>query len=184
MGWDISGIDADPDAVAAAVRSGLPVEEGMLTESTFPDGHFDAVTLTHVVEHLHDPVATLRQCYRILRPGGKLWIATPNLNSPGHSLFGENWRGLEPPRHLVLFTWHSLEQALLKAGFRSRVERIVSCNAPVVFSASVALATGRDPLTETLPLDRGLRLRALLSDLGSLVWKEASEFVMVLSEKE
>ena len=184
LGWDVYGIDPDPDAVAAARRSGLAIEQGALTDSTFPDGYFDAITLSHVIEHLHEPIATLRQCHRLLRPDGRLWIATPNLDAPGRGLFGESWRGLEPPRHLVIFTWRSLEQALREAGFRSRFERVVSCNAAVVFSASVALARGRDPYTESQPLERGLRLRALLADLGTLVRRESSEFIVVLGERE
>jgi len=46
-----------------------------------------------------------------------VWISRPNLDSRGHRIFGANWRGLEPPRHLVLFTAASLTSALSRAGF-------------------------------------------------------------------
>ena len=61
------------------------------------------MTLNHVVEHLHDPAGVLRRIAAILRPGGTLWIATPNLHALGHRRYGPDWLALDPPRHLVLF---------------------------------------------------------------------------------
>jgi hypothetical protein len=63
-------------------------------------------------------VRTLRTCGEILRDDGVLWIATPNLASTGHARYRRDWRGLEPPRHLVLFTPSALVHALERAGFR------------------------------------------------------------------
>jgi hypothetical protein len=60
----------------------------------------------------------LRECARLLKPGGTFWLATPNMDAPGHKKFGPHWRGLEPPRHLILFTADALIQAMTEAGFR------------------------------------------------------------------
>lgn len=116
-GWDAAGIEPDPKAVAAGREAGLPIEQGGFPRTRFDDRSFQAVTLSHVMEHLHDPIDALKEVHRILQTGGKIWIATPNFRSPLHRAFGRAWRGLEPPRHLVIFNRRSLGQALRKAGF-------------------------------------------------------------------
>lgn len=116
-GWQVKGIDFDPQAVAAARQLGLDVDLGGLDILTEQQDAYDAITLSHVIEHIFDPADALKQCFRLLRSGGMLWIETPNLDSTGHSRYGRNWRGLEPPRHLVLFTWSSLKSLLERAGF-------------------------------------------------------------------
>jgi SAM-dependent methyltransferase len=72
--------------------------------------------MSHVIEHLHDPVATLKACARLLAREGLMYIATPNLDARGHAIFGPHWIGIDAPRHLVLFTWDSLEEAARAAG--------------------------------------------------------------------
>jgi 2-polyprenyl-3-methyl-5-hydroxy-6-metoxy-1,4-benzoquinol methylase len=116
-GWDAQGLETDARAVARAREHGLDVREGALEDGVYPPSSFDAVTLSHVLEHLPDPVGTLRTCRRILRDDGVLWLATPNLASEGHARYGRAWRGLEPPRHLVLFTPSALVRAVEQAGF-------------------------------------------------------------------
>jgi len=117
-GWSAQGLETDARAVARAREHGLDVREGALEDGVYPARSFDAVTLSHVLEHLYDPVGTLRTCREILRDDGSLWIATPNLASHGHARYGRSWRGLEPPRHLVLFTPSALARALERAHFR------------------------------------------------------------------
>lgn len=117
LGWAVAGVDFDPAAVAAARRAGLDVNCGSLEAQQYPAAAFDAVALSHVVEHLPDPVATLQECARILKPGGRLLLFTPNTASLGHRLFREDWRGLEPPRHLFLFSAGSMDRLLRQAGF-------------------------------------------------------------------
>ena len=82
---------------------------------------FDAVVLDNVLEHVPDPVATLRRAWSLVRAAGRLIVLTPNAASYGHARFGARWRGLEPPRHLVLFTPISFAAAALRAGVPSRV---------------------------------------------------------------
>jgi ubiquinone/menaquinone biosynthesis C-methylase UbiE len=103
--------------VAAAVSKGLPVREGSLPETGLPQESFAVVTLSQVIEHLHNPMAALAEIFRVLKPGGFFWLATPNMDAPGHIQFGPDWRGLEPPRHLVLFSAKALALALERVGF-------------------------------------------------------------------
>jgi SAM-dependent methyltransferase len=73
--------------------------------------------MSHLIEHVYDPGALLEECYRILKPGGRVVIVTPNTQSVGHRMFGKYWRGLEPPRHIYLFSIASLKRLGSKAGF-------------------------------------------------------------------
>jgi len=123
FGWQVAGNDFDRQAVHAAGEKGLQVNLGSLEDQHLPDNSFDAITLHHVIEHLPDPIQTLKECFRILRPGGKLILFTPNCESLSHSLFKSDWRGLEPPRHLHIFSLGSMAQLLLKAGFKDQSVR-------------------------------------------------------------
>ncbi|HZW37258.1 MAG: class I SAM-dependent methyltransferase [Deltaproteobacteria bacterium] len=117
-GWSGTGVDTDPEAVEnARTRHGLTVYLGRLEDLRFPGESFDAVTMKHVIEHVHEPVALVRESLRILKPGGRLVLVTPNVNGIGHRWFGENWRGLEPPRHLHLFSPGALKRCAVQAGF-------------------------------------------------------------------
>ena len=115
-GWTVVGVEPDPVAAAAARRNGIDVRDGMLADAAFTDDAFDAIVLSHVIEHVHDPIALLRECSRVLRPGGTLVMMTPNLTSVGHQRFGADWRGLEPPRHLHIFSVDSLAACARSAG--------------------------------------------------------------------
>jgi 2-polyprenyl-3-methyl-5-hydroxy-6-metoxy-1,4-benzoquinol methylase len=118
LGWDAEGQEVDPNAASEARNvSGVPVHLGPLEEVGFPDASFDVVTGSHVIEHAYDPVSLLKECRRILRPEGILVITTPNGESYGHGRFRASWRGLEPPRHLHLFSRQTLLQTAVQAGF-------------------------------------------------------------------
>lgn len=118
MGWQVQGLDLDPAATTVASARGLTVHVGSLEGQCFSGQCFDAVVSSHVIEHVHDPVALLRESGRILKPGGRIVVVTPNTASWGRRLFGASWRGLEPPRHLHLFDAVSLRQAAEQAGLR------------------------------------------------------------------
>ena len=117
LGWTVSGIDFDAEAVRVARDRGLDVSCGTIPGTWFPTEAFDAVTMNHVIEHVPHPIELLEECNRILKPGGKVVLTTPNSSCWGHKLFEEHWRGLEPPRHLHVFCPSSIEQTLRRAGF-------------------------------------------------------------------
>ena len=117
LGWTVSGIDFDEKAVENAKARGLDVSCGTIPGIWFPPETFDVVIMNHVIEHVPDPIELLKECNRILKPGGKVVLTTPNSSCWGHKFFKKYWRGLEPPRHLHVFGPSSIEQTLLRAGF-------------------------------------------------------------------
>ena len=142
-GWQVEGQEVDPQAAARARASGLTVHVGPLEALALPGQQFDAVTLNHVVEHLPNPASTLRECCRLVRQGGQLVAITPNARSLGHEVFGGSWRGLEPPRHLHVFTPRALARLARSAGF-SRVDvETTGANAYTFGAASAAIAGSR-----------------------------------------
>ncbi len=146
-GWTVEGTEVDSAAVEHATgKNGLTVHTGTLEDAALPAESFDAVTMIHVIEHIHDPISVLRACRRLLKPSGRLVAVTPNLDGVGHERFGRNWRGLEPPRHLHLFTRRTLQECAARAGFRSAETWCVPGYADAILQSSIDIeerATGK-----------------------------------------
>ncbi len=140
LGWAVEGVEIDPIAcIHARNVNGLTVQEGTLESRIYPDDSFDAITMNHVIEHVFDPVGTLKECFRILKPGGRVVVITPNAASWGHHEFQENWRGLEPPRHIHIFSPKSMNKTAEVAGFKLIEVRTTPANADVIIKASLYL---------------------------------------------
>lgn len=138
LGWEVMGVEPDSEAVRIAKeRFGLDVFQGTLEEAKFPDNSFDAITMNHVIEHVPDPIGLLAECRRVLKPGGKLVMVTPNIQSLGRRLFDEYWRGWEVPRHLVLFSPKSaLRVCVERAGLKVRSLWTPAKGARFIYAAS------------------------------------------------
>ncbi len=116
--WEPFGVEWNEyPARIACERYGLNVKVGTLEQAAFADEFFDVVTLWDVMEHFHNPVASLREIHRVLKADGLLIIRLPNANSRDAKLFGCCWAGWDPPRHLYVFTPSTLKTLLRNAGF-------------------------------------------------------------------
>lgn len=124
---ELHGVDLIPASVDAARAKGFRAEVVDLNRDRLPfaDGHFDAVTMLAVLEHVFDPYAMTAELHRVLRPGGVLAIAVPNVGSFTNRLrilFGRipitspdpGWDG----GHLHYFTRHAFDRLLTGAGFQ------------------------------------------------------------------
>jgi len=79
-GWAMSGLEINPE-FPAFCRKELGVEDmkvGLISDPPFPDAAFDAVSMIDVLEHMYDPIVSLTQCARLLKPGGVLAVKSPN----------------------------------------------------------------------------------------------------------
>ena len=141
-GWQVAGVDLDEQAVAAGRSRGLDIRNGTI-EAIGADEQFDGITMGHVIEHVFDPHALLAACYQRLKPGGWIWVDTPNIDSLGHAQYGPHWIGVDAPRHLILFTPASLTDALNKAGFVNHERLHAKLAATYNWAASESVAAGK-----------------------------------------
>jgi SAM-dependent methyltransferase len=165
LGWDAVGNDPDPKVVESAASRGLQVRAGGIEAWSDAGGTFDAVSMSHVIEHLHDPLEALAKALALLRPGGFLYLETPNIDAFGAAEYGPAWRGLEPPRHLVLFNRASLSHAVKSAGFSDILfypKRSVHPHLRLASETLAARLRGEDAASEPAPPRLGIldRLRA------------------------
>lgn len=116
--WERHGVDISERAVAPALRDkDIKIKTGGLTKETYPEGYFDVITLWHVLEHLLDPAAQLDIIRKILKKGGLLVIAVPNIESLEAKLCGKYWYHLDIPRHVYHYSPRGIEAILKQQGF-------------------------------------------------------------------
>jgi 2-polyprenyl-3-methyl-5-hydroxy-6-metoxy-1,4-benzoquinol methylase len=145
-GWRVAGTEPDPQARNLACSDGMDVRESFRDWDASSES-FDYITASHVIEHVHDPDEFLKDIAKLLAPDGCLFLQTPNVDAVSHRQFGPYWRGLEPPRHLLLFNKESLRATLLKAGFRSARFIAIPEAADWLSNQSNRIANGQDPNT-------------------------------------
>jgi len=111
-GWEITGLE--PDANAREKAASLYGIDPLSPEQLFQlsAGSFNAITLWHVLEHVHDLQGYTRQLAKLLAPGGRLFIAVPNYTSYDAAFYKECWAAYDVPRHLYHFSPKSMEQLL------------------------------------------------------------------------
>ena len=117
QGWDVVGTEVSGTACEHARRKGNEVYHGELRTAAFPDGSFDVVAASEIVEHLPDPAGELAEIVRILRPGGLFWGTTPSARSLSFRLMGPAWSTVSPPEHVQLYSPQGARLMLEKAGF-------------------------------------------------------------------
>ncbi len=159
LGYETFGLEPDEEAAAIARRYATEVRVATLPGSGFPEAAFSQITLNHVIEHLHRPCEALAEILRLLAPGGRVWLTQPNLSALGLIEFGPDWRGLEPPRHLVLFSPGSLADLLGRLGF-TRI-RVLPCpTAMFYYPQSVSIRDGENPYAAGAPTGWNSKLHA------------------------
>ena len=144
LGWSVQGQEID--SVSAAIASEMlscPVFVGPLKDARYADSTFDAVISNHVIEHVHDAEALLAEAHRILKPGGLLTVVTPNASSLGHWVFRQHWMGLDPPRHLSIFTPQSYGALAAQAGVRDFKIRTTAARAEAFVIGSLTVRNNR-----------------------------------------
>jgi len=113
-GWEAAGLEPDEQARAiAASRHQVDIKpiEALATE---PGHSYDAITLWHVLEHVHDLHNYLERLKNLLKPGGRIFIAVPNYTSYDARIYQGNWAAYDVPRHLYHFSPDSMKR-LFKA---------------------------------------------------------------------
>jgi len=120
-GWSVMGVEFGEEAAEYASSAyGIEVIEQATMSSKLPDEEFDVITMNHVLEHVYNPVETIRECERTLKNGGLLVVAVPNILSMQASFGNRDWFHLDPPYHLHHFSEQGLAKLLEKHSFSIR----------------------------------------------------------------
>jgi len=120
-GFEVEGIEVSEYAVRQGrERLGLSIEQGTIETVSFPSARFDVITMWHVFEHFADPVGSLQNAARWLKPDGVLVVECPNSGSFDARKYGTEWAGWRIPYHLWHFTPKSLGKVFERAGFEVR----------------------------------------------------------------
>lgn len=123
-GWDVLGIEPDRHACRHATdKLGVPTICSVYQDGLLPDASVDVLVMLHVIEHVPDPVSTLRSVHRALKPGGHLVLETPRYDTLMFRILGRRERNVSLDDHIFFFTVESLRRAYELAGFS--LERLV-----------------------------------------------------------
>ena len=118
-GWDVEGMDISSFALARARERGFRVHQGTLPDPALPAESYDVITLWDVIEHVPDPAAVVRECHRLLKPGGLLAMSTPDAGSFPARLLRGKWLGFRSiDEHLYFFSRATMSAMLSRAGLR------------------------------------------------------------------
>ena len=111
-GWDITGLE--PDATARTKAATLYNIQPQLPEKLFhlQPAAYHAITMWHVLEHVHELQAYIKQLAELLAPNGKIFIAVPNYTSQDAAVYAAYWAAYDVPRHLYHFSPLSMEHLL------------------------------------------------------------------------
>lgn len=120
LGWkNMEGLEVSNYAFEHARKRGVKVKKGSLNNNVFPANSFDVVSYQDVIEHVVDPIDELKRVYNILKPGGVVFIVTPDVGGILSKLLGRYWYHYKPGEHVVYFSQNTIRKALKKAGFAS-----------------------------------------------------------------
>lgn len=117
-GWEVEGIEFDRDAAERVKDRGFSVQVATVETARPPHGQVDLVAAWMVLEHLHEPVESLRRIRSWIKPGGYLIASVPDANAIERRVFGDKWYALQLPTHLYHYDVKSLEAVLRSAGWR------------------------------------------------------------------
>lgn len=189
-GWDVTGIEPDRGFCQFIEDfhklKALPT---ILEEAGLSDESVDAVVFLHVIEHVPDPLGTLRKIYDVLKPGGHLVIETPRYDSLMFKLFRHRERSLNCDGHIYFFTTSTLRELCERAGFEPRQCRYVGRSLSVerlawnlgVMSKSNTVRKTLSRLSDVLKLD-SLHLSLNMRDMQRIIVRKPVESATVYAE--
>lgn len=120
LGWQVNGIEMSRKASQSAKELyDIDVFCGEIADAPFDRESFDYVHLSHVIEHLTDPVEELKNIAVFMKPGAIIYIEAPNIESYGQHKSGRHWLHWDSPRHLFGFSPETIGKTVEKSGLKT-----------------------------------------------------------------
>jgi SAM-dependent methyltransferase len=118
-GWEIEGVEPNHNSARHAQEAlSITVQTSILEGAGIADESADVVVMLHVIEHIPDPVGTVSEIFRVLKPGGHLVLETPRYDTLTFRMLGKRERSVSCDGHILFFTDESLAKVYSKAGFK------------------------------------------------------------------
>ena len=117
-GWNVFGTEFTDRAMEVCRSKGIHMVKGSLQTVHFDPSYFDVITSFEVIEHINNPREEAALMAKLLRPGGLLYVTTPNFNSLSRNLMGPRWNVIGYPEHLCYYTPRSLKMLFQSVGFK------------------------------------------------------------------
>lgn len=112
------GIEYNESMVEYGIKNfGANIIKGDINTTTFEESSFDVIIMADVIEHLFDPLGTLKYCNKLLVSSGVLFLSTPNIDSQLFQQLGAKWDIIGPSEHLYYFNIYTIKSILNKSGF-------------------------------------------------------------------
>lgn len=128
LGAQVRGVEADPNVRRLARELNLQIHIGSVFDEPFPGELFDLVTLNQVIEHIPEPDRVLERLRSRLRPGGRLVLVFPNVQSFWCRISGSRWINWHVPYHLHHFSRERFLQLAGRCGYRIQSVRTITPN--------------------------------------------------------
>ncbi len=117
-GWEVYGTEYTDEAVRMCQEKGINMHKGTLDPANYDPESFDIITSFEVIEHINNPLEELHNFNQILRPGGLVYVTTPNFNSLLRYRLKSAYNVICYPEHLSYYTPKTLKSVFSKSGFK------------------------------------------------------------------
>jgi len=175
-GWQINGLEPDADA-----RNNCKQEYGILLDdiSSFyelPDSSYDAITMWHVLEHVHNLHGYIAKLKSLLKQNGKLFIAVPNYTAKDAVIYKEYWAAYDVPRHLYHFSPKAIQVLMEKHGLKIHNQKPMWFDSFYVSMLSSKYKKGKTNLATSFLIG----LQSNLNAIGD--FKKCSSVIYIISK--
>jgi 2-polyprenyl-3-methyl-5-hydroxy-6-metoxy-1,4-benzoquinol methylase len=118
-GFYVEGLELSSYAAEFVRNMGIAVQTKSIEDADFAEDTWDVIVMREVIEHLPHPMESLKTIHKWLKPGGVLFMATGNYDSPERKVKGSEWFYFMPEGHLYYFSNKTMTKYLRKAGFKT-----------------------------------------------------------------
>lgn len=174
--WNVTGLEPDETARENALKNyrlHLQTPENLFT---LPEASFDAITMWHVLEHVHELHQYLGKFSTVLKENGTLFIAVPNYTCKDAATYKEYWAAYDVPRHLYHFSPKSMQQLMQQHGFEIKDYKPMWFDSFYVCMLSEKYRSGKSNLLKAL-------WNGLLSNIKALGDKKKCSSVIYIIKK-